>query len=111
MRVARLVGFCVAGLLVLFPPMPASAGLEVVLFGASSDIGNGLFGTVDQTTGVFTQRGTTPTGQQMPALACNAEQVLFGSENRTITAPMTAVGGGTRCGFLVGLNQSDGTVT
>jgi len=111
MRIARLVGPCLAVLLCLAVPNVASAGDPVVLFGASSDLGNGLFGTIDQTTGAFSQRGTTPTGQQMPALACNAAQVLFGSENRTVTAPMTAVGGGTRCSFLVRLDQSNGAVT
>jgi len=111
MRIARLVGLCIAVVSCLAFPKVVSAGGAVELFGASSDLGNGLFGTVNQTTGIFSQRGTTPTGQQMPALACNAEQALFGAENRIVTAPMTAVGGGTRCGFLVRLDQSNGTVT
>ncbi len=111
MRIARLVGLCLAGLLCLVVPRTASAGEEAILFGASNDLGDGLFGTVNQSTGVFTQTGTTPTGQQMPALACNAQQQLFGAENRTTTPPMLSItGAGGRCSFLVRLNQSTGAV-
>ena len=110
MRVARFVGACLLCLVCLALPKLVSAG-AVELFGASSDLGNGLFGAVNPATGAFSQLGTTPTGQQMPALACNAQQALFGSENRTVTAPLTPVAGGSRCGFLVGLNTADGTVT
>ncbi|HSE63638.1 MAG TPA: hypothetical protein VLG15_08525 [Thermoanaerobaculia bacterium] len=111
MRIARLGGACLLGLVCLVVPELASAGGVVELLGASSDLGNGLFGVVNPSTGAFTQRGTTPTGQQMPALACNASQALFGSENRIVSAPLTPVPGGSRCGFLVGLNPSTGAVT
>lgn len=111
MRIARLIGACLLGIVCLVVPKLVSAGGVVELFGASSDLGDGLFGVVNQSTGAFTQRGTTPTGQQMPALACNASQALFGSENRTVTSPMTPVAGGGRCGFLVGLNPTTGAVT
>lgn len=111
MRFVRFVGACLLCLVCLALPKLVSAGAVVELLGASSDLGNGLFGAVDPSTGAFSQRGATPTGQQMPALACNAQQALFGSENRTVTAPLTPVAGGSRCGFLVGLNPADGTVT
>jgi hypothetical protein len=107
MRASRFVGACLAGLLCLVLPEPVSAGGVAELFAAS----NGEFGTINQSTGVFTQRGTTPTDSLMPALACNAQQALFGSENREPTPPMASVDGGSRCGFLAGLDQSDGTVT
>jgi len=107
MRIARL-GFCLAGLLCLVFPRTVSAG-GATLYGASGDLGEGLFGRIDQTTGVFTQTGTTPTGNNMPALACNAAQQLFGSENRVPTSPLTAVSGSS-CGFLVSLDPSDGSV-
>jgi hypothetical protein len=110
MRVSRRLAVCVVALFGLVLPGRLLAGGEELL-GASSDLGNGLFGVVNQSTGVFTQRGTTPTGQQMPALACNAQQSLFGSENRVPTAPLTPIGGGARCGFLVGMNSSTGAVT
>ena len=109
MRIGRLVGFCITGLLCLASPQPVSAGGAVTLFGASNDLGNGLFGTVNQSTGVFTQTGTTPTGQQMPALACNAQQVLFGAENRTPTSPLTSVTGSGRCGFLMQISTANGS--
>jgi len=109
MRIARL-GLCLAGLLCLVFPRTVSAG-GATLYGASGDLGDGLFGRIDQTTGVFTQLGATPTGSNMPALACNAAQQLFGAENRSVTPPMAPVTGSGTCGFLVSLDPSDGSVT
>ena len=113
MRVSRLVGLFLALVLCLSLPkfVSAAASGAVDLLGASNDLGTAVFGEINQTTGVFTFRGNTPTGFQMPALSCNAQQSLFGSENRTPTEPMTPVGGGGRCGFLVGLNPANGAVT
>ena len=113
MRISRFVGLFLAVVLCLALPKLVSAGASgaVDLLGASNDLGKAVFGEINQTTGAFTFRGSTPTGVQMPALSCNAQQSLFGSENRTITAPLAAVGGGARCGFLVGLNPANGAVT
>ena len=110
MRIARLVvALSFAGLFFVSPPA-IRAGEEVFLYGASNDLGNGLFGTVNQSTGAFTQTGTTPTGQQIPALACNAQQTLFGAENRTPTSPLTSVTGSGRCGFLMQLSTTGSAV-
>jgi hypothetical protein len=110
MRTARLVALCVIGLLCLVSPQPMLAGGgATTLYGASNDLGNGLFGTVNQSTGVFTQTGATPTGLQMPSLACNAQQTLYGAENRNPVSPMTSVTGSGRCGFLMQVNPANGS--
>jgi hypothetical protein len=108
MRIARLVVILIFAGLLLVSPQAIRAG-DVILYGASNDLGNGLFGTVNQSTGAFTQLGSTPTGQQIPALACNAQQTLFGAENRTPTSPLTSITGSGRCGFLMQLNAANGS--
>jgi hypothetical protein len=80
----------------------------VVLYAASNDLGDANFGTVDQSTGAFTDLGDTPGGFQMPALACDGIGQLFGSENLDPEDPLAPVDG-SRCGVLYELDPADGS--
>jgi len=95
----RLVA--ILGLLSLVAPASAGPPPEIsTLFATSNDLGDGNFGTIDQATGDFTDLGDTPTGVQMPALACDDQNQLFGSENTDPEDPLESADGGTRCGSL-----------
>jgi hypothetical protein len=46
----------------------------------------------------------------MPALACDNQNQLFGSENQPAPDPLVAAGGGSRCGSLYELDPADGSI-
>ena len=107
MGVRRTASLLALGLLTLGTAAVAGPA-PVALYGASNDLGDGNFGTVNEATGVFTDLGDTPTGQQMPALACNTQNLMFGAEAVTAPQGVTAVGGGSRCSVLHQLNPANG---
>lgn len=107
MGVLRTAWCLVLGLLTLGTAAVAGP-VPVTLYAASNDLGDANLGSVDQATGVFTDLGDTPTGSQMPALACNTQNLLFGAEAATAPQGVTAVGGGGRRSVLYQLNPANG---